>query len=303
LRALVVGYGSIGSRHARLLMELGCLTAVISKRNVDFPVVFSDVVEALNVHRPEYLVLANPTCEHYDMLAILSRAGYRGRVLIEKPLFNFLQPVPDNNFGGIAVAYNLRFHPLLQRLKALLVGEKILSVQVYVGQYLPDWRPGTDYRKSYSARADEGGGALRDLSHELDYLGWLCGPWSAVTALGGQFSELEIDSDDLFILLMRNELCPAVSVQLSYLDRVVRRRVTINTDHLALEADFVTGALTVNGKSEFFGIDRDYTYREMHQAVLSGRNDVICTLDEGLMTMQLIEAAEQASRQLEWVKR
>jgi predicted dehydrogenase len=300
---LVVGFGSIGSRHARLLTELGCLTAVLSRRNVDFPLVFSDVAQALNDHRPDYLVLANPTSEHHGMLAELSSAGYRGWVLIEKPLFDVLKPVPENDFSGLAVAYNLRFHPLLQRLKALLVGERILSVQAYVGQYLPDWRPGTDYRKSYSARAGEGGGALRDLSHELDYLAWLFGSWSAVTAVGGHFSELEIDSDDLYVLLMRTERCPAVSVQLSYLDRSVKRRVTINTERLALEADLVTGVLTVNGQSEFFSIERDHTYREMHRTVLSGRNDALCTIDEGLLTMQLIEAAEQASRQLEWVKR
>lgn len=303
MKALVVGYGSIGSRHARLLTELGCSTAVLSARRVDFPLVFSDLVQALSEHRPDYVVLANPTRQHHGMLARLAEAGYRGRVLVEKPLFDALRPVPDNDFLGLAVAYNLRFHPLLQRLHALLAGERILSVQAYVGQYLPDWRPGSDYRESYSARAAEGGGALRDLSHELDYLGWLCGPWSAATAIGGHFSELEIDSDDLFVLLMRTERCPAVSVQVSYLDRVVKRRVTINTGRLAVEADLVAGVLTVNGVSESFAVERDHTYREMHRAALNGRDDTLCTLEEGRATLHLIEAAEQASRQLEWVRR
>lgn len=303
MKALVVGYGSIGSRHARLLTELGCDTAVLSARRVDFPLVFSDIAQALSDHRPDYVVLANPTGLHHVMLARLAEAGYSGRVLVEKPLFDLLRPVPDNDFRGLSVAYNLRFHPLLQGLNALLVGEKILSVQAYVGQYLPDWRPGGDYRESYSAKAGEGGGALRDLSHELDYLGWLCGPWSAVTALGGHFSDLEIDSDDLFALLMRTERCPAVSVQVSYLDRVVKRRVTINTGRLAVEADLVAGVLTVNGVSESFVVERDHTYLEMHRAALSGRDDTLCTLEEGCATLQLIEAAEQASRQLEWVRR
>jgi predicted dehydrogenase len=70
-----------------------------------------------------------------------------------------------------------------------------------------------------------------------------------------------------------------------------------------LEADLVAGVLTVNGESELFNIDRDYTYREMHRTVLSGRNDALCSIDEGLLTMQLIEAAEHANRQLGWVKR
>lgn len=303
MKALVVGYGSIGSRHARLLRELGCNTAVLSRRNVDFPVVFSDIALALTAHQPEYLVLANPTNQHHQTLEALASSGYRGRVLVEKPLFEALKRVPNNDFHSLAVAYNLRFHPLLQRLHGLLAGEKVLSAQAYVGQYLPDWRPGTDYRDSYSARASEGGGALRDLSHELDYLGWLFGTWSSVTALGGHFSELEIDSDDLFVLLMRTERCPAISVQVSYLDRVVRRRVAINTERLAIEADLVAGLLTVNGESELFSVERDYTYREMHRAALSGRSGTLCTLAEGWATLQLIEAAEQASRQSEWVRR
>ena len=136
--------------------------------------------------------------EFVDLFAELAAAGYAGRVLVEKPLFGRSLSVPLNSFQSLSVAYNLRFHPLIQRLQDLLVGETVISVQAYVGQYLPDWRPDTDYRYSYSAKVAEGGGALRDLSHELDYLGWLFGAWSAVTAFGGHLSLLEIDSDDLF---------------------------------------------------------------------------------------------------------
>jgi predicted dehydrogenase len=261
------------------------------------------VVQALNVHKPDYVVLANQTSQHRPMLARLAQTHYRGRVLVEKPLFDARYPIPENKFRGIAVAYNLRFHPVIQRLREVLVGQQLLSVHAYVGQYLPDWRPGTDYRRFYSASAAEGGGALRDLSHELDYLGWLFGRWTTMTATGGHVSSLEIDTDDVFALLMQTDRCPVASVQVSYLDRVARRRILINTQRHAIEADLVGGTLAVDGKTESFAAERDFTYRQMHRAVLDGDMASLCTADEGLATLELIEAAERANRLKEWIRK
>lgn len=301
VKALVVGYGSIGARHARLLTELGCPTAVVSRRQVDFPFVYSGLVSALTGHRPGYVVVANSTSLHHDTLAELAAAGYSGRVLVEKPLFDLCRPIPTSAFQSISVAYNLRFHPVIQRLRELVTGETVLSVQAYVGQYLPDWRPDTDYRQSYSASAEQGGGALRDLSHEFDYLSWLFGNWRAVTALGGHVSSLEIDSDDLFVLLMQTSRCPVVSVQVSYLDRIARRCIVVNTERHTIEVDLVGGTLAVDQKIETFAIERDQTYREMHRAILNEDVRMLCTVEEGVATLQLIEAAERANQRKEWV--
>lgn len=303
MKALVIGYGSIGARHARLLAELGCTTAVLSGRGVNFPIVFSNLESALTGHRPEYVVIANPTNQHHETLRNLADANFNGRVLVEKPLFDRTLPIIPSSIRSISVAYNLRFHPVIQRLRELVLNEKVLSVNAYVGHYLPEWRPGTDYRKSYSASALQGGGALRDLSHELDYLRWLFGSWKAVSALGGQVSSLEIDSEDLFALLMQMERCPVVSVQVSYLDRVARRQIVINTLRHTIEANLIAGTLTIDGETEYFTVERDHTYREMHRAVLSGNLNWLCTIADGLDTLQLVEAAEFSNKRLEWVKR
>jgi predicted dehydrogenase len=303
VKALVVGYGSIGARHARLLDQLGCTTAVVSHRQVDFSTVYPDLVSALSTHCSDYIVVANSTNQHSETVLALASAGFEGSVLVEKPVFDHSQPIPSARFKGFFVAYNLRFHPVIKRLREILAGEKILSAQVYVGQYLPDWRPGTDYRQSYSARADQGGGALRDLSHELDYISWLCGEWTALTALGGHVSSLEIDSDDLFVLLMRSERCPVVTIQVSYLDRVARRQMVINTQDRTIEADVLNGTLSINGTRETLVVERDQTYREMHQAMLSGDFDNLCSIEAALATLQLIESAECANKQRNWITR
>ena len=147
-------------RHARLLTELGQHTAVVSSRTVDFPLHFDTLKAALVAHQPDYVVIANTTNLHYDTLTTLRREGYGGLVLVEKPLFDRYQDFAANADETL-VAYNLRFHPVIQRLAQLLRSERILSVHAYAGQYLPGWRPATDYRESYSASAARGGGAGR----------------------------------------------------------------------------------------------------------------------------------------------
>jgi predicted dehydrogenase len=176
-------------------------------------------------------------------------------------------------------------------------------VEAYVGQHLSTWRAGTDYRSSYSARSAEGGGVLRDLSHELDLLTWLLGGWERLTALGGHLSRLEIDSDDVWTILWSTRRCPVVSVQLNYLDRPGRRRLLAHTDDHTVEADLVNGRLTIDGAVESIATDRDLTYTEQHRAVLSGRTDGLCTLEEGMEVLRMIAAVERAAREKAWVAR
>lgn len=299
----MIGYGSIGARHARLLQDSGCYVSVVSGHEIDFPVAYRDLATALSAEKPEYVVIANATDLHHDSFLQLAQFGFSGTVLVEKPLFDRFHELPSLPFRKTFVGYNLRFHPVIQRLKALLEGKKILSAQAYVGQYLPDWRPATDYRASYSASAKHGGGALRDLSHELDYLAWMFGRWKRVSAIGGHYSSLEIDSDDVFALMLETSSCPIVTLQLNYLDRMARRSVLINTADHTIEADLIKCTITVDRECESLAVERDYTYSMMHQAVLSGNDNALCSLEEGLDTMQLIEAAELASARGEWIKR
>lgn len=301
MKALVVGYGSIGARHARVLGQLGCDTAVLSAREIDFPRVYHRLDEALVTHEPEYVVIANQTSQHHETLSRLAAAGFGGRVLVEKPIFDTSRLLPPAAFRHIAVAYNLRFHPLIRRLRELVAGQKLISLHAYVGQYLPTWRPVADYRSSYSASRSQGGGVLRDLSHELDYLAWLCGDWKAMASLGGHFSDLEIDSEDLFVLLMQTSLCHAVTVQMSYLDRQATRRIIANTNTNTFEVDLVAGVISVDGQREIVPVDRDFSYAEMHRTYLHGDETELCSVADALRTLDLIECAEQANQTRTWV--
>lgn len=302
-KALVIGYGSIGQRHSRLLAELGCHVAVVSRRSIDFAPHYSELSQALSDWQPEYVVVAHRTSEHHQAIESLVKHGFQGRVLVEKPLFDRLSALPRHSFSLAAVAYNFRCHPLLTKLKSLLDhSAQLVTADVRVGSYLPAWRPDTNYRQSYSARRDQGGGALRDLSHELDYALWLFGSWRRLTASGGHLSHLEIDSDDSYTLLMETQRCPLVSIHMNYLDRVPRREISVNTDQHTIRVDLTKNMMAIDGVEESVTVARDDTYRAEHQAMMSGNAEGLCALEEAMKTLLTIDAAERAAMSHTWIE-
>ncbi len=304
MKALVIGYGSIGQRHARLLADMGLQVAVMSRRAIEFAPRYSGLPTALADWRPAYVVVADRTGEHHQSLETLASQGFQGRVLIEKPLFDRVLPLPTHSFATAAVAYNLRCHPLLLRLHSFLAGQDcLIAAHLYVGQHLSQWRPNTDYCTSYSAHRQQGGGVLRDLSHELDYALWLFGPWRRLSALGGHFSSLEIDSDDAFSLLMMTERCPLVSIHLNYLDRTPRREILVHTDEHTVRVDLIGGVFELDGVQETITVEQDATYRAEHQAMLGGDREGLCSLAEAMETLMTIDAAERAASTHTWVER
>ena len=72
-----------------------------------------------------------------------------------------------------------------------------------VGEYLPGWHRYEDYRASYAARADLGGGVVLTQIHEYDYLCALFGVPERLFALGGHWSNLELDVEDTASVLMQ----------------------------------------------------------------------------------------------------
>lgn len=300
-KALIVGYGSIGTRHARILSELNCAVSVVSRRPVEGYECYSDLDDALEQVTPDYVVIANETSAHMDTLQRVAKYGYDGIVLLEKPLA--IQPVelPEYRFRRAAMAYNMRFHPVLGALHKALAGEEIVAAQVYSGQYLPDWRPGTDYRRSYSAKRELGGGVLRDLSHEIDYMAWLFGGWRRLVALGGRLGGLEIDSDDCWGVLAEYERCRLVTLQLNYLDRPGRREIVVNTKIHTFRADLKSATLECDGQISSMPCQLDDTYRAQHTAMLAGEMTRACSLEEGAQVMRFLSACETAASSGQWV--
>ena len=300
VKVAVVGAGSIGQRHQRLLQELGHEVVVISKSSKSAK--YKSISDALTQESFEYIVLASQTSQHFADLSVLSEKSFVGSVLVEKPIFDRSEKLKPNRFKLLAVGYNLRFHPAIIWLqKTLPQLGAISSANLYVGQYLPTWRPDSDYRNSSSAKTDTGGGVLRDLSHELDLVQYIFGDWNKLTAIGGKFSDLEIETDDTFSILMQTDQCSAVSVQMNYSDRLRQRMITVNGNNGTIQIDLVSNSATFNNSQMSFDVQPDSTYVSQHNAVIHNQDLSICSLADALKVVATIEAVEKSAKKSKWI--
>ena len=285
LSVLFIGLGSIGSRHLKNLhticAERGITLAADALRSSLNRPLRPGVTELL---RAQFTALDDPAArEHYDLAfitnptslhaeALQSLRGRAGALFIEKPIFSAdqtgLDPAALLDPGQKAyVAAPMRWCGVMLALKKRLetgADGRPYCARVLCSSYLPDWRPGVDYRTVYSAHKAMGGGVTIDLIHEWDYLVDLFGAPERLYNLRGQYSELEIDSDDVSLYIAQYPRMLA-EVHLDYFGRGYRRSIELFTPSGSLVADFGAGTLTLpDGTVEDYTEDVNARYlREM----------------------------------------
>ena len=280
-RALIVGAGSIGQRHLKNLRELGIteLAACDPDREKlkaveEFQVpVFADFGEAIAGGIPDLVFICTPPVFHVSQALEALKAG--AHVFIEKPLSDRLEKVDDlisearKRNRIVQVGYNLRFNPGIRKLKEIIdssVIGKILWARIEVGQHLPDWRPSQDYRKSYSATRDLGGGIVLDASHEIDYAIWLLGKPVEIVCMAGKVSQLEVDVEDCATLLLRFENGAQADIHLDFVQRSYSRSCKLVGEFGTAEWDYSTGQVRIfnAGKTKWETISCDFESNEVY---------------------------------------
>ncbi len=326
-RLLIVGLGSIGARHARLIRKLMPETQIAVFRhqssqqppNIEVDLSFTSMDEVRSF-RPQAAVIANPASHHLDMALTLARQGVH--LLVEKPISNKATPrvlelirICKEQGLALMTGYNLRFLPSLNVFRDLLLQNKagkVFSIRAEVGQYLPDWRPDSDYRQTVSAQKKLGGGILLELSHEIDYMQWLFGRVDWVKAHIVRHSDLEIDVEDTAYLLLgfgSGELGRqrVASLNMDFIRHDTTRQCVVIGDQGTLRWN------GIEGKVDFFPAsgsewevifsdqpERDLTYREeiMHfvSCVKNGEIPKV-TGEDGLLTLVVVDAAKKSSEE------
>lgn len=254
MRIVFFGLGSIGQRHARILQEMGRneLFAFRSgKKGKGNPLHIPEVYKwkDLEALKPQVAFITNPTAKHLETAVRCARAGMH--LFIEKPLDSSLKELPvllkevRRNKLATYVAYVLRFHPVIRRLKQYLQTGKFCHMRVTTTSYLPTWQPRPDHRKRYTARKELGGGVIYDLSHELDYVKDLLG---GIRSLNGQFgrrSNVTVDTEDYADILADTLRGPA-NVHINFMSHFRQRIIQID-----FQDKFVVGDLNNFTVSEF----------------------------------------------------
>lgn len=302
MKVLIIGFGSIGKRHYDVLSKLSEVQNIdlVTKQNIENIVCYKNLEIVENINQYDYFVIASETNKHFEQLDFLEKNVKDKLIFCEKPLFESKQDLKIKN-NKVFIGYVLRFHPLIEKLIEFIRNENIILVNAKCGQYLPSWRPNTDYKNCYSAKKDEGGGVLLDLSHEIDYVQWLCGKINEIKSYQVKISDLEISSDDLSMLIGKTNQDIFVNISIDYISKITHRKLLIETFENSYELDFISNKLIKkdkNGLEETYGfsnLERNYMFEKMHLDIFNKQKN-ICTFEEALEVMDTISTIQEQNR-------
>lgn len=326
MKFLIAGFGSIGRRHLNNLRALGendillyrTHHSTLSEEGLEGIPVETDLEAAL-AHKPDAVIISNPTALHLDVAIPAAKAGCD--LLMEKPIsHNFervdeFQKVVEQNKVNVLVGFQFRFHPTLRKIAQWLAEGRIgqpVSVNVHWGEYLPGWHPWEDFRKSYSARADLGGGVVNTLTHPIDYLHWLMGEADELAAMTANQSELGLEVEDTAAIMVRYSSGALGTIHLDYVQRPPRHALEIvgNCGTIGWEnstgvarlyraeyklweevlppADFERNQLFLDEMSHFI-------------QVAGGKESPCCTLQDGITALKMTDAIYRSAAENKFI--
>ncbi len=324
MKFLICGIGSIGQRHYRNLLELGHSLALFRSGRQDSsfvrqfttelaesgvpPSIYHDFEQALNTYRPDAVFITNPTSLHLDLAIPAAESGCH--LFIEKPLSHNLQRINElerlvkRKNLTVMIGYNLRFHPLLQKMKALYDAGEIgapLAANIEMGENTADWHPWEDYRDMYSSHTNMGGGAVLAFSHDIDYLYWFLGVPLEIHAIGGTLTPLEVKAEDMVKAIFRMPEDCIASLHLDYWQRPHRRVFELIGTDGKLRWDYYDKTLTqwnhsITEAPKVYSESVDFERNDMFKCeiehfieAIERNSNPLITLDEGIDVMRICD--------------
>lgn len=314
----VIGLGNIATRHRRNLKMMfpdAKIYAMSSsmRRVTEIISDCDEVVTDINwlAHQADMAIVASPGPFHKQHSLPFIKAGVP--VLIEKPVIASLDDAVElqqaclESKATVAVGYCLRYLPSAQKLWAVLKDHRIgriLNARISIGQYLPDWRATKNYKDSVSANRSLGGGALLELSHEIDYARWLLGELNIQHAIIRNSGVLDIDVEDLVDIVATANDSAVTHIHLDFLQREAYRKCDLIGVEGRLEWNLIANELLLHSgvgvevlyrNAEY---DRNEMYLDMMRDFIlriSGKpNNCIC-LDDAIGTIATIEQIKKVA--------
>ena len=319
MKAIVVGFGSIGQRHVRNLLRFKDMEIIICTKRTHINLknknrikVFKSLEESLD-EKPDIGFITNETSIHVPTCIKLASRGID--LLIEKPLSNSgkeikkLLKIVKNKKIVTLMGCNLRFNPFIQKIRELIstnqIG-RIISIQVNCGTFLPDWHPYEDYNSSYAARKELGGGVILTVIHEIDYLYWFFGDVKEIFSISGKFSDLSLNVEDLSASLLRFKNNIIAELHLDYFQRPNSRSCKIIGTKGAIQWDEESNLVKLYRVEKRKWINKikiknyDYNQEYINEIAhfikcVKTRKNSINSIYEGVKTLQIALAIKKAS--------
>ena len=253
MNILIVGLGSIARKHIEAIQFLNYNATIYALRSTNNIVQERGIINVFSLDNLDitfdFAIISSPTHLHFKHIQLLAEKNIP--LFIEKPAVHSLDKsaelislIEAKNLITY-VACNLRFHPSVLFINEYIktVPNRINEVNVYCGSYLPDWRPGKDFRKIYSANENMGGGVHLDLFHEFDYTTWIFGKPIKSSSNKRSVSSLEINAVDYANYCLEYNNFTA-NIVLNYYRKKTKRTIEIVLDNQIINVDLVKNIIS-----------------------------------------------------------
>ncbi len=309
----IVGFGSIASKHIAIIEKSypKISICIVTKRNIKSKHKIYKKIESLKNVDIDAIFITSPTNEHFNILKLFYRKNIH--FFVEKPIFEreknavfLLNHFSKRNSPILQVGYVFRHDDLFFKFKSLCndkVLGKILRSEIYCGSDLNSWRPNTKLKHSISLNKNKGGGALLELSHEIDYCLWFFGDlkvkFSKLNRSGIFDSKVE-DTADLFLLSRKNV---NISMHLNFWQKIPERYCKIYGTKGVITMDIIDRKIVINSgnikKSIKFKSKLNAAYKNQIKNFfysINQRKKSVSNLSESLKVLDIIEEAKKLNR-------
>ena len=320
MKILIAGLGSVGRRHLRNLISLGEKDIILYRTHTstlpddelhDLPVEMD--LEKAFIEKPDAVIISNPTSMHMEVAEQAANAN--SDIFLEKPISHSIESLIPfetalrSSSSVVFIGYQFRFNPGLEAIKKIISNKEIghpTSFHCHWGEYLPGWHPWEDYKDSYAANRDLGGGVVLTLSHPLDYLRWIFGEISELYALTGRFSDLKVNCEDTAEVLMTYTNGVIGGLHLDYYQQPKKHELSIICSGGTIHWEDETSDVRIekaSGEIVEIGTNQIYERNQMYLSEMSHFLDIckngvqpICGYEDGKKALEIAWGILQSGR-------
>lgn len=284
MKVLIIGFGSIGRQHYKSLKKIKFIKKIKILTN-DASVKNRIKINSVIAYNPDYIVISNSTKDHFKTFEFINKKFSKKKVLIEKPLFDKYININFKLNNFYFVGYNMRYHPVILYLKKFLKGKKISLYNCKCTSNLKYWRKNIPYEKSNTA-CKKGGGALLELSHELDYTKFLIGNYNITNNFFGKLSNLKIAAEDFFLILASNKNSKFIKISANIFSNINIRLINIELKNTTIQGDIINNKIKIIYKKNIKNVkflSKDLLL-EQHRDILKKnlKTIIACSLREAM---------------------